>query len=459
MGGWSLDAAAAVAGPDHNLDILEGLERLIEHSLVRLREEPDGTTRFGMLETIREYGLEQLDAAGEAGLARRRHLAIFLELAERSARDIHGPRQKAWLERLEAEHNNLRAALQYALDHDPVGALRLSGALYWFWFVHGHIIEGMQWLRSALARSDDHAEGARALALAAAGGLLRELGEFDAAVRHLDEAIDIDRALGDTAGLVFALLQLAAVWMYRGELALARPLLEEGIGLARQIGDRFGEAIHLGTLAFIDADLPRSEQSLALRRELGETRGIAMALGHIGNTALLAGDQTRAEAALREGLALARELEDRWTIQFLVEISGFVALEQGDAVVARERFIEVLDLERDLRGRGRGDVQACVEGLAGVALLSGLPDRAARLLGAAEGLREQREQLGFNPLARAREPTIARMRARLRAPDLRQAWSAGRALSPDEALALALAPLPAPPSARPPADSPAVSWR
>jgi DNA-binding CsgD family transcriptional regulator/tetratricopeptide (TPR) repeat protein len=295
-----------------------------------------------------------------------------------------------------------------------------------------------------LARSDAATQGARARALTAAGGLLRELGEFDAAVRHLDEAVAIDRALHDTAGLVTALSQLAAVWMYRGEFALARPLLEEGIELARQSGDRFGEAFHLGTLAFIDADLPRLEQSLALRRSVGEPRGIAMALGHIGNTALLAGDYAHADSAMREGLALARELGDRWTIVFLIEICGYVALALGDAAVARESFVEAIALDRGLRGSSPVYSLGRVEGLAGVAFLSGVPDRAARLFGAAETLREQRQPLGVSPVERARTPLLDGMRARLRADDLRQAWLAGRALSPDEALALALAPLPAP---------------
>jgi predicted ATPase/DNA-binding CsgD family transcriptional regulator len=440
-GGWTLETAEAVC--DTDLDPLAGLAALVDHNLVHRGDDAGGATRYGMLETIREFGLEQLDASVERDLTRRRHQAFFVALAERSAREIHGPRQKAWLDQLEAEHNNLRAALQYALDHDPVSALRLAGALYRFWFSHGHLIEGVQWLRSALARSADHADGARATALAAAGGLLRELGEFDPAVRHLDEAISSYRALGDPAGLVFALFQLASVWMYQGESARARPLLENGLGLARQIGDRTGEALHLGTLAFMDADLPRCEQSLALRRELGEPRAIAMALGHLGNTALLAGDYARADAALREGLALARQIEDRWTIWFLLGIFGFVVLDQGDAVLARESFVEVLDLDRSLFGHHRSDVDS-IEGLAGVALLSGLPDRAARLLGAAEALREQRNTRGLNPRARANEPTIDRMRERLRRAELRQAWSAGRALSPDEALALARAPLPAP---------------
>ena len=203
-GGWSLEAAEAVCALTGDMDVFEGLAMLVDHSLVRQREDADGSTRFDMLETLREYGTEQLAAAGELDPARQRHAAYILELAERAAPQLYGPRQQSWFARLDAEYNNVRAALAYALEHAPLVALRLAGALGWYWYIRVPFAEGLQWLQAALARTDETAGVARAWALTAEGTLLRELSHLDAAARALDEALRLFDAHGDIAGTVRA---------------------------------------------------------------------------------------------------------------------------------------------------------------------------------------------------------------------------------------------------------------
>ncbi len=202
VGGCSIEAAEAVGATtdESGIGVLDALSALVNASLLRREAGPDGagvfSPRFGMLETIREYGLEQLTASGEAAAIQRRHTAWYLALAERAAPELYGgPNQLPWLNRLEAEHDNLRSALRWALASHPATALRLGGSLFWFWYVRGHLSEGRRWLEQALARGSDAPPAVRGRALLGTG-MLAHWQDADSVATPLLEEIGFVKEQG-----------------------------------------------------------------------------------------------------------------------------------------------------------------------------------------------------------------------------------------------------------------------
>jgi predicted ATPase/transcriptional regulator with XRE-family HTH domain len=412
VGGCTLEAAEAVcAAPEGaaplRLDLLEGLSRLVDQSLVQQSgEESGGEPRFGLLQVIREYALEQLEASGEGEALRRAHAAAMMALAERAEPELTGPEAGVWLERMEREHDNLRAALGWAVERGEQGevetGLRLAAALGRFWEARGHLREGRVWLEGLLAPGAG-SETVRARALFA-GGVLA---------------------------------------MWQGDVAAAGSWLEQATALARATGDRRTAAVvlnGLGTIGLLQGDLEwagaRYADSLALMRETGDQRGIAVALLNLGEAALYQGDLERADAALSEGLALFRQLGDRASIAVGMANLGTVARKRGGGTEAVALGREALALYREL-----GDQPQCAEGLEQLAKTlgaAGQGERAARLLGAAASLRGT---LGA-PLPAHERADIEQATAAARVTLGEEAWeaafAAGRALSLEEAIAEAL---------------------
>ncbi|HEV2072350.1 MAG TPA: tetratricopeptide repeat protein [Thermomicrobiales bacterium] len=528
-GGFTLEAADAVAAGDQlGLDMVESLERLTEQSLVQQTEE-SGEPRFTMLETIREYGLEQLEGQGEADEAHQRHGAYFLSLAEEVEIALKGVTgQGAWLDRLETEHDNMRSALSWSLEHHPGMAMALAGALGRFWEIRGHLSEGHDWLAQALANSDDLPSAVRAKALFAAGVLVESQAQStaDLASAHtfVEESLALQQRIGDRPGIarcfnmlgVLALRQgeyrraeafweetltrhhdpnnkragslvlanLGIVSTIRGDMRKATAQFEEALALQREIGDQVGIAATLQNLGEVSAwrgDYDRAvtlfEESLVLNRELGnkagvvdilvslarlrtslgdvaeaettlaEARDLAQELGNPsitigllmseGNWALESGDHERAVACLEEALALSRAVGDRRSEGSALAGLAEVARRRGIALEATDRFRQALTLMSELENKdGVGYV---LNALALLSLETGRLAPAARLLGAAEKLRES---LGIVP-APIERPELERANAALRA-DLGEdiyagAHAAGAALSLEKAIAEALA--------------------
>jgi non-specific serine/threonine protein kinase len=205
-GGWTLEAAEAVGAGEgiEEADVLNLLLRLVDKSLVVAEASGDGGARYRMLEPVRQYARERLEESGEADATPSRHAAFFLALAEEAEEDTGGARQVPWLERLEREHDNFRAALSWALDRKEAElGLRLSAALGGFWFIRGHFSEGHLWLKKTLENSSATAEPARAKALTYSGWLAWERGDYEQSKRFSEEALTLSRNLGDkvnTAG-------------------------------------------------------------------------------------------------------------------------------------------------------------------------------------------------------------------------------------------------------------------
>ncbi|HEU5423302.1 MAG TPA: tetratricopeptide repeat protein, partial [Nitrolancea sp.] len=296
-GGATFAAIEAVV-EDEEIDCWNGLEQLLEHNLVRQADGPEREPRFVMLETIREYGWERLAEAGELERMRRAHAAYFLALAEEAEPELKGPRQGTWLQRLETDHDNLRAALDWSTaSQEPELGLRLAAALSRVWSIHGHLTEGREWLERALATRGAAAPATRARALNGAGFLTHMQGDYPQAVALYEEALTLERELGDKGGMATSLNNLGIVALEQGDYPRATALYEEALTLQRALGNKDSAANslnNLGNVACEQGDYSRAtalyEEALALDRALGNQRGIARSLNNLGSVAKQQGD-------------------------------------------------------------------------------------------------------------------------------------------------------------------------
>jgi tetratricopeptide (TPR) repeat protein len=381
-------------------EVWELMMRLIDKSLVVMEE---GMGRYQMLETLREYGQERLQEAGEAEETREKHLEFFLGLAERAEEELQGAQQREWLERLEREQDNFRVALSYGLEREPEKALKLAAALWRFWDIHSNFTEGRSWLERALEKGMSALASVRAKALNRAGVMAWRQGDHAAAQALLEESLTLFRELGDQRGI-------ANVLNYSGNIAWAQGDLERA------------KALH--------------EESLAIRRALGDQGGIASSLGNLGNIAWAQGDYERAKVLYEECLALFRELGNQWGVANVLNNLGIVVRAQGDYERARVLLEESLTLFREL-GSQWGIVNA-LEELAKLAGVKGQRERAARLLGAAEALREAIGAPMYLPERSDYEQIVTELRSALGDEAFAVAWAEGRAMTLEQAIAYAL---------------------
>jgi predicted ATPase len=370
------DAHAAPEG-----DGLVALQALVEHNLVRQVAGADGAPRLEMLETIREYAGEQLDKAGERAATERAHAAYFLALAEAAEPALRGPEQGLWLDRLEAERDNLRAALGWSLGGagDAALGVRLAGALWRFWYTRGPSSEGRRWLERALARPNADAV-TRARALNGAGNLAFQQGDYDQAAAWHEESLTLSRALNDPVGIDRALTNLGLVTHRQGDYARAQALWEESVALCRASGDSWSLAItlqNLGGLAQNQGDLARAttlnEESVALLRTLDDHRHVAMTLNNIGDVLALQGAYGRAQEVQEEGLAEARAVGAMEAMALCLRGLGDIALAQGEDARAEALYEESLALLRHV-----GNTQEQVTTLVGLSVAARRRGKDAR---------------------------------------------------------------------------------
>ncbi|MGI8854283.1 MAG: helix-turn-helix transcriptional regulator [Thermomicrobiales bacterium] len=450
--GWELEAAEAVCGAEEiaRADVLELLGQLVEKSLVAMTEE-GGAARYQMLEVVRQYASERLAASGETEDARRRHAAYYLAMVVEPNTAAIGTAQMAWVERLEREHDNLRAALQWAVEQEEAEtALRLVGALWPFWEARGYLREGRRWLAAALGMADGGDPALRGKALRGAGLLATWQGDYTAARALHAESLTLYRALGDRDSIAHALENLGMVAHEQGDYAEASALHAESLTIRRELGDQRNIASSLNNLGLIkrgqgDYAAARAlhTESLAIHRTLQDHQGIGNELSNLGMMAYLQGDDTSARALHEESLSIRRTLGDRRGIAISLSNLGLVAYRQGDYATARALHTESLAIRRAL---GDASIPESLEGLAAVAGALGAPARAARLLGAAATLRAAINAPLFADERADQEQWVARVRAGLDTDVWDAAWAAGAALPIEEIIAEALTtPVPAPP--------------
>jgi DNA-binding CsgD family transcriptional regulator/tetratricopeptide (TPR) repeat protein len=420
---------------------LNRLASLVDKNLLRQIEQDDVEPRFVMLETIREYAIEQLTASEEEEAIRHAHADYYVALAEEVEPKLTTAEQGAWLERLETEHDNLRSAFSWALKRGETEvALRLGGSLWRFWYMWGYMSEGRRWLEAALVLSGAGATLLRAKALGGAGHLAWGQGDLDrAAVLH-EEGLELYRQSGDKAGIATALNGLSFVSRMRRDYTKARAMCEEALAIHRELDDRWGIAqslFLLGAVAAYQGDhvaaRPPLEESVALFQETGDREGLADALGVLGMTALSRGDLAAARSLAGESRTIFESIGDRRGVAKTLTVMGDIFLEEGELEAARARHEEGLEILRDLDDRW--GMAWCLEGLAGVTASQGQPARAARIFGAAEALREAIE--GPRPPVRQAiyKREVAAARAGLDDKAFAAAWAEGRAMAPEQALA------------------------
>jgi predicted ATPase/DNA-binding XRE family transcriptional regulator len=439
-GGWTLEAAEAVCDVGDDAEVIEHMSALVDKSLVQQRASDRHEPRFAMLETVREYALERLEQSGELGRLRRRHAAYFLKLAEEEERASQGPLQGVWLDRLETEHGNLRAALSWSLGSkgDTDMGLQLSGALSHFWYVREHHSEARMWLQRALERPSE-ATVARAKVLVGAARLAWFQGELSRGNTLLEESLALYKILGDDVGTAFALLVLGRIAVSQGNRRRGATLVEEGLALFRQQGNVWGIAralIVLGDVALFEGEVDRAtakfQRSLGISRGLEDAEGIALSLLYLGRAAHMRGEAARSETLLKESLEVFRESGDsRGIAEVLLEL-GRVARAQGDSARALGLCRESLVLSQGLDNKAY--VAFCLTALAGIIQVTGDPARATRLFGTAEVLLDASGAV-LDPRGRLEyDNDLDAARLQLGTIAFAQEWQEGRTMKIDRAV-------------------------
>ncbi len=483
-GGWTLDAAEAICvegGIDRG-EVLDLLSQLVDRSLVAV-DDRDGSARYRLLETLRQYARAKLEESGERPALQSRHLDWFTKLAERAETQLRGPAQAVWLRTLEVDHDNLRAALEWSRSEgiNNEAGLRLAGALGRFWWMHGHLTEGRQWLENALANTRG-VTGTRGRALLEAGRLawsqddhkraqalcqeslamFRHLGDeegtidalnslglvafrtdFAAARTHFEEALVLSRRLEDRRRTAFLLNNLGLVAGAQGQYESAAELHQESLTLRQELGDRHGVSsslYNLGLMASARNDNASArgylERSLEIRTDLGDKLGIANSLNALAVVALRQGEEERAAALLEQSLRLVREVGDRMGHADALSAFARLALRRAQHERASMLGKQCLAIRMEL-GDKRG-VAECLETLSAVAGDQRNFLRAARLLGAAEAIRES-IGVPLTPSDRVEyEKNAASVRAALPDPSDAETWSQGRRMTLEQAVEYAV---------------------
>ena len=489
VGSYTLEAVEAFYGTiaDGTEQVLDGVASLIDKSLLLQIEREGEEPRLVMLETIREYGLEMLAASGEEEKTRQAHAAYYLALAEKAEAEYGGPQQVVWLERIEREHDNLRAALQWSMESGATQqrieiGLRLGGALRRFWLVRAFVNEGRAFLERALTAGMEVAIPIRAKALIAAANLAIVQSDYPCSEALARESLVLFRELEDQEGTVFSLQLLGSALYQRGDLAAGSSLIGEALALSRKLGQTDSIAWLLYQQALYDigqGEYSRAcdllEESLTLHRKNEHKRGIAFSLIQLAKVHFVSqGDQVRVHSLLEEGLALARELSDKDSLASANALRGQLVFDRGDIATARSLLEESVRLSREVGSRHstaeslsllarvvrvHGDHTAacalyeeslaigrdlnnvwlivpCLDGLASIAAERGEFVRAARLWGTAEVLRDS-VGMHIAPIERTDyEHRVAAVRAQLGAEAFASAWAEGRTKTPEQTLAM-----------------------
>lgn len=471
VGGWRLEAAEWVAGAragsqpreggalplefaDARAAVLEVQASLLDQSLLQQLPTADGEGRLTMLETMREYAMDQLVASDGVALAQQQHASYCLQLAEEAEPQLIGPDQLTWFGRLEEDHANLRAALTWAHQANAAEyGLRLAAALWRFWYEHGHLAEGRRWLEQALAR-DEGADGAststiryRAKALNGAGVIAWRQGETARALALLEAGLALHEQVGDVRGMAHTLTNLGILASERGAYDEAQTLYERSLDLNQRLANDWGVAaalLNLGNLAIEQGAYERAvtlhEQALGLNRRSNDAVGIALSLNNLGVALLMQRSYDRAELLFGESLELHRALDDTLGMAYALTNLGMVAVKQHKRPVAAARFGASLRLSQTL-----GNKLCIAENLAGFATVACMdelsPSHAQRVVQLGGTVAAVRVTINA-PFSRADQAefdaTLSAARHILSPEAFAAAWALGQAAVLEDAIAAAL---------------------
>jgi len=451
VGGWTLEAAEAVCNGagDLGIAIVDGLQSLLDQSLLRQVEGPDGALRFRRLETIREYALERLAASGEAEALRWCHAEYFLRLAEQAEPELRGAEQAIWLARLEVEYDNLRAALQWAAQRGDVEfSARVAGALWRFWVARGPWSEGWARLAEILPEAQAAAPSRSSMWAKVVQGsavLAFYLGDHAAARQLFEQSLVRYRELGDRLGVAWTLIYYGWLINDGGDPLAARPLLEQSLAICRELGDRQGIGWALARLglgySFLGdyaAARPLLEESLALCRAVGDRWGTAWALHLLGLAVgeFGGGDIAAAIALEEESLAISRELRDRRNMAYTLLILGTSIMAQGEYAKVHHLFTEALTLQQEIGDKWGTAVVLWVDAVLSAA--QGQAERGLRIESAASALLEAIGAALPGAMLTRFMPILTVSRQTLTADEQARVWAEGRAMTLEQAITYAL---------------------
>jgi predicted ATPase/class 3 adenylate cyclase len=408
-GGWTLEAAESICADEsvNAAAILDLLTSLVDKSLV-LAETQRGEARYRLLETVRQYGWDTLVVSGEADAARTRHRDWYLALAEQVGPKVRGPEQEFWIERIETELDNFRAALEWSLTEESrtEASVRLSAALWLFWRTRNYYSEGSRWLERALAHDGSAPPSlVRAEALRAAASLARPQGHYERATALGEESVALFRQLGNKLGMARTLITLTAAAASRGDLEKAKNLVAESLQYSRETGDKIeisSALLHSGEVARSRGDYDAArlfyEESLTIIREVGSKSALAAVLHNLAAVELVQGDNRRGEAFLKESFDISQKL------------------------------------------KYQGGIAVGFMGFAGLAFAKGQQDRAARLLGATDVLLSTLGLSLDHPDQVQYDGYVDAARTALGDTAFAATWAEGRAMTLEQAIEYALAP-------------------
>ncbi len=429
---------------DPEIDVVGAIETLLDDSLLKVERAAGGEPRFGMLETVHEYALERLEERGDADAVRRRHASFYLRLAADAEPGLLGPQQLDWLERLDAERDNVRAALSWALEsgESDVG-LRIAADLWRFWQLRSLDREGREWLEQLLA-GPTGSPGVRARAQSRIASLALVHGDVEAVRRYIETSLPTVRELGYEREVLTYGGLLATAYLALGDTDRALELCDEVLEAVRQASDPIAKAYGLWNAGVVLAAVGRLddarevvEQSLDLAREVGNVRSVGNWSRSLGHVVLAQGDVARARMLVDESLVVHRRLGDRWGISHSLSSLALLAQHEGDARVARRLLLESFEIECEV-----SDHAGLVSNFAVAARLAtaeGRLDSATRMYAFASTLRSwgypHPVDLGWPDPAQQ----IAELRIELGEEAFAESWEHGQAMSLDDAVALALA--------------------
>lgn len=383
------------------IETLDGITSLLEKSLLVEKETSDGEARLRMLEVVREFASECLEKSGEAKVLRQSHARYFLSLAEEADPHLTGERAVEWLEKLEIEIDNFRAALRWSLEEETETAIRMAAALRYLWIYHSHLTEGVGWLEAALEQSAAAPPAVRFKLLYGLAILMRVQGDYAAARKLYERALDEGKKANDQRQIALSSSGLGTILQLQGDFATARKYFADGLAISRALNDEYSIAyalLCLGIVVGIDGKPTEArqllEESLSILRRIGSKESVSNNLNNLGAVAFDEGDFEAAETYFAEGLALSQEVGNKVNINDA--INGFAAL-------AEQRK---------------------------------QPELAAKLAGAAEKVCES---IGFNKEPAERqfcETYIAKVRAALDEKTFLAAFAQGRAMDLSEAVAI-----------------------
>jgi non-specific serine/threonine protein kinase len=466
VGGIFLRAAEAVCNDageitiavDHPLaiEVLEGIEALVDKSLLQKLDKGDGRDpRLLMLETVRDYAREKLQQSAEEAAVQRRFALYFMRLAEAAEPHLTGSKQEDWLERLEGEYDNIRAALRWAVEvssnveeavepTQPIDiALRTAGAMWRLWLAKGYFTEGREELQRLVMRAAllDSSPDGRARALNGASVMAFRQGEYISARSLADDALVLSREVADTRSTSDALNNIGSAAYGQGDYSAAGYHFQQSLELKRELGDEVGVSNafgNLGVIAYTEGEYATAralfEQSLALKREIGDKAGVSSALSNLGLVAYVERNYPAARSFYEESLVL-RTLGDKWGKAMSLNNLGLVAYMEGDYSTAYSLCAESLALKREIGDKG--GTATSLAALGEIAVATGKPDLGVRLLGASDALFESIGAPAEPGIRISYELAVASARTQLGDELFERAMQAGRAMALEEALELA----------------------